>query len=96
MILNGLPLITTVETAIILVRAETGTGERVTVSEAILAFPRLFVAHLPHHDARTVGMMLDDILTRTTSQLDGRVQRRVVGLARKLDEFLYDTLLLNN
>jgi hypothetical protein len=40
--------------------------------------------------------MLDDILTRTTRQLDGLVQRRVVDLAPDLDEFLHDTLFINN
>jgi hypothetical protein len=40
--------------------------------------------------------MLDDILARTTRQLDGIVQRRVIMIAHELDEFLDDTLLIHN
>ena len=91
-----LPLVPGVETPVILVRAETGTREGVTVGETILAFPRLLARQLPHHDASAVREMLDDILARTTRQLDGIVQRRVILIAHELDEFLDDTLLIHN
>ena len=91
-----LPLVPGVETPVILVGAETGTREGVTVGETILALPRLLARHLPHDDTTAVREMLDDILARTTRQLDGIVQRRVIGLAHELDEFLNDTLLIHN
>jgi hypothetical protein len=40
--------------------------------------------------------MLDDILARTTRQLDGVVQRRVILITHELDEFLDDTLFIYN
>ena len=68
----------------------TSTREGVAVCETILAFPRLLARQFPHHDTTAVREMLDDILARTTRQLDGIVQRRVIGLAHELDEFLDD------
>ena len=91
-----LPLVPGVETPVILVRAETGTGKGLPVREAVTIVPRLTASKLPHHDTTAVREMLDDILTRTMRQLDGIVQRRVVDLAHELDKFLDDTLLIYN
>ena len=91
-----LPLIPGVETPVILVGAETGTCEGVTVGEAIVALPRLLAAHLPHHDPTAVREMLDDILARTTRQLDGIIQRAVIRIAHVLRETPHDTLFINN
>ena len=91
-------LVPGVETPVILVGAETGTREGVAVSEAIVALPRLIrgVIDRPHHLARTVGMMLDDILARLISQPNGCVQCRVIGIAHVLCETPHDTLSINN
>ena len=58
--------------------------------------PRLTASKLPHRDASAVREMLDDILARTMRQLDGRVQRRVVGVTHALGELLNHALLINN
>jgi hypothetical protein len=91
-----LSLVPGVETPVILVGAETGTREGVTVGEAILSLPRFFAAEFPHDDTSAVREMLDDVIARTTGQLGGRVQRRVIGIAHVLDELLHDTLFIHN